>query len=73
MKWIAGNNPKFISGYPNEAFSEAIKGGKDTFTFNGVEYKAELDPDYVDTGAGQRTETTTTGTRFSEDVGGAIR
>ena len=41
--------------------------------FNGVEYATEFDPDYVDTGAGQRTETTTTETRFSEDVGGAIR
>ena len=57
----------------DEAFAEAAKAGKDTFMFNGVEYATEFDPDYVDTGAGQRTETTTTETRFSEDVGGAIR
>mgnify|MGYP003127217511 FL=1 len=57
----------------DEAFAEAAKAGKDTFMFNGVEYATEFDPDYVDTGAGQRTETTTTQTRFSEDVGGAIR
>jgi len=57
----------------DEAFSEALKANKETFTFNGVKHKVEIDPDYVDTGGGQRTETTTKGTRFSEDVGGAIR
>ena len=58
----------------DEAFEEARKKGVGTkFKFNGVEHVVEFDPDYVDTGAGQRTETTTTGTRFSEDVGGAIR